>query len=97
MCWAMHRNVFHSLFLCRSLVGEPGSVVSIAEFFVYIVMENRKEELKVILFSMHTVYIYKELLCCYVVYRGGTSLFSSMLCLAVMQVEKCHSLPRLSS
>ena len=93
----MHRNVFHSLFLFRALVGEPGSVVSIAEFFVYIVMEERKEELKVILFSMHTVYIYKELLCCYVVYRGGTSLFSSMLCLVAMQVENCHSLPRLSS
>ena len=54
----MHRNVFHSLFLCRSLVGEPGSVVSIAEFFVYIVMEKRREELKVKLcLYAHSVYV----------------------------------------
>ena len=54
----MHRNVFHSLFLFRALVGEPGSVVSIAEFFVYIVMEKRREELKVKLcLYAHSVYV----------------------------------------
>ena len=79
MCWAMHTRMFSNLYEFQSSSGGAWVCgVSIAEFFVYVVLEERKEELKVILcLNAHSVCIYIErALCCYVVYRGGNGNFS---------------------